>query len=335
MSERLAALKGGTKVLLRYVGPDDLDGLAALSAEVWSRPLAEERRAVEWSYHWNLQSRLPALVAVDAHDRLVGARALWPWPLVRGAMRRPISAVQFSGTVVHPDVRRRGLFRVLTEAALSLLDDRGFEVIFNVSVPASRAGYEKLGWRYQRGLRRYVMALPGLLPTRPASAGRVSTALELSQEDMSSTLEMAEALSLGTAATEWNHEFLRWRLSRPGTSYLSVSDEDGGRLLARVNSLRGVSTMTVGAFSSEIRSGRRLRPLVASLSRHTGARIATMLASTGNTDSRTLIGAGFIPNPRRPNLNLGVRWLDSVHGTEGQLDARRNWSLRTIDIDTF
>lgn len=67
---------------------------------------------------------------------------------------RRLNCVQFADSCISKDCRRKGLFLKMNQAFLNaFFKEQPGELIYNISVDASRAAYEKLGWNYIKSLQ--------------------------------------------------------------------------------------------------------------------------------------------------------------------------------------
>src|SRR5207247_2560043 len=95
-----------------------------------------------WKHVDNPFGRSFMLVA-EAEERILGLRAFMRWRFAAGG--REVGAVRAVDTATHPDFQGRGIFSLLTRAALdSLPADVGF--VFNTPNEKSGPGYLKMGW---------------------------------------------------------------------------------------------------------------------------------------------------------------------------------------------
>jgi GNAT superfamily N-acetyltransferase len=111
-----------------------------------------------WKHLENPFGRSPAWVALDG-DRIVGFRTFlrWEFETPGGTVQRAVRAVD---TATHPDFQGRGIFRLLTLAAVDAMTADDVQFVFNTPNDQSRPGYLKMGW-HQVG--------------RPATSVRVSS----------------------------------------------------------------------------------------------------------------------------------------------------------------
>jgi len=312
----------------------DFDGIAQLHSTVWGRTFDVERRQLGWAFAAAGEGRLPLLIAT-AGDLVVGVRGGIPWQLGDSAGRR-LDVVQLHGTAVHPGFRRRGIFSRLTKAFVDELTSVGYAAIFNVSVTASRLGYEQMGWRYLPGLRRY------LTVTGPAAVGIASPSTRgveivdaTSVDDWASALEAAPEGRPGLARTQWRSVGIEWRARRPDQNYrIAHDDRSNSRLLYTVRSKGRLRIVEVGSLRGDL-TARGLRRLTQAAAYKERAQIITVVLSRMNPLRPIVLRAGYVADPRHGDLHLGLRPLAAASDPAHRLDPRTNWIIETIDLDTY
>lgn len=114
-----------------------------------------------WKHIDNPFGRSIMLVAED-QGTIAGFRAFMRWELDSPDMGR-LRCVRAVDTATHPDYRRRGVFRRLTQAALDVATDQGIDMVFNTPNPRSGAGYLTMGWSEVGAIRPLASPARGLL----------------------------------------------------------------------------------------------------------------------------------------------------------------------------
>ena len=208
---------------------------------------ADEVRRDEKYWHWKHQlnpfgESLILLARMDG--QLVGMRSFMRWSLrVDGQI---LSVAKPVDTVTHPDFRRRGIFRVLTEAACERAAAVGVVFLFNTPNRNSRPGYTRLGWRHVGDVpfrvrpRRPVAIASGLvrhwLGRDPDTAGsnREPGGPSVRQvlADRAEVQGLLETLpACHRAATVRDHALLQWRYAEhPHADYRAVVLREGREL---------------------------------------------------------------------------------------------------------
>jgi GNAT superfamily N-acetyltransferase len=180
-----------------------------------------------WKHDRNVFGASPAWVAKDG-DRLVGFRTFLRWEFeLDGETVRAVRAVD---TATDATVRRKGLFRRLTEQALEELRADGVAFVFNTPNDQSRPGYLRLGWEISG---RVPLAVR---PTGPGGLARMARARFPAElwsaegaggESAPSVLDDAGSISellrsqprTGRMRTRRTAEYLQWRYALPSLDY--------------------------------------------------------------------------------------------------------------------
>jgi GNAT superfamily N-acetyltransferase len=193
-----------------------------------------------WKHDDNPFGPSPAWVAVERGE-IVGFRTFLRWELARGAERmRMVRAVD---TATGPDHQGKGIFRRLTENAVSELTAAGYDGVFNTPNARSRPGYLKMGWtelgRPTLGARpRGPFAALRMVRSRaaaekwsePTTVGQPAIDV-LSESSLGSFLAMLPApVAWGTPRTP---EYLRWRYGFEPLQYRAL-EVRGGLAIFRV-----------------------------------------------------------------------------------------------------
>lgn len=191
-----------------------------------SKLLQRTPELFRWKHLENPFGRSIMLVAAD-RSLIVGFRAFMRWELELpgGELLRCARPVD---TATHPDYRRVGVFRRLTEQAVAMAIGDGVELIFNTPNPLSGAGYRSMGW-HQIGhmpvLIRPSLRLMVPRPNPPSDdeAGPMPEAVDRTR----SVDSPARGLR-----TPNRSDYLDWRFrSHPTARYVSAQDDDGHAIL--------------------------------------------------------------------------------------------------------
>lgn len=229
-------------------------------------------------------------VASDA-DGVIGVRLFLPWEFHDG--HEGYHAYRPCDTVTVPRARGRGVFRELTEYAISRLGDNT-DFLFNTPNEQSKPGYMKMGFV---DWTRVGQRIGSVTPNRAGLTEEVK-------------LPSPESV-LTTMRTE---EYLDWRYRRcPINEYhvLALSDSDGPNgIVVRTRVWRGMRMVVVeecwGGQSQE-------KALVSAAAKLCGARLVWMVEALGHT-AWTSVSRGFTAVTRfdlrrtglpEPSLSLG------------------------------
>lgn len=266
-----------------------------------------------WKHLDNPSGPSPMWVAVE-DGAIVGFRTMMRWTFSSGTGSR--SAVRAVDTATHPDHHRRGIFTLLTEAAIAELTDAGVSFVFNTPNDKSRPGYLRMGWdeagvlaaRFR--VRRPVGAIR-MLGARTAAAKwseRISAG-----DTIDAALDDVAALAASTSPegihTDRTGEHLLWRYGFEPLAYRVIRTDDAAAIVR--SRRRGSATETVVA---ELFAGddTAARGLLARVGRECGGDYALMVGSGVHPTPGTLTAPGLGPT-------LTLRDLADPHPTPDEL----------------
>ncbi len=211
----------------------------AVRALGW-RDDGRDRAFFAWKHDDNPFGPSPAWVATEGGE-VVGFRAFLRWELIRGGER--LQMVRAVDTATDPAHQGKGIFRALTENAVTELASEGYDGVFNTPNSQSRPGYLKMGWKE---LGRPAL---GALPRGLAGALRMMRSRQAA-EKWSEPIEIGEPapdalsepgldslLAALPAPTEWSTprtaKYLRWRYGFEPLHYRAL-EVRGGLAIFRV-----------------------------------------------------------------------------------------------------
>lgn len=273
-----------------------------------------------WKHMDNPFGQSIALLAVEG-DRVVGLRTFMRWELVT-PNDEILQCIRAVDTATHPDHRRKGIFRRLTEEALEIAIAEGVDMVFNTPNSQSKPGYLKMGWLEVGAIGAMVrpslalagdgkgqdLADPNLFLTNPTPFGSFSA------EDRS-------PLGLRTPRKP---SYLEWRFaSHPSARYYETS-MDRGMAILRPNIRRGRRELVVAEAIGDPRSA------MASAVRARGSAYLATWFSTGSPERRAAVRAGFVPLPGFTALTLVMRPLKELPDSYLESSA---WDLAVGDLE--
>lgn len=309
------------------------EGTLQRSPEVWN-----------WKHRRNPFGKSIGRVAFEK-DEAIGLRPFLRWQFRYGSKR--ISAFRAVDTATHPRFRRQGLFRMMTLAGLSALEESGGSLVFNTPNSRSGKGYLGMGWRALKRLE--VLFRPCLGPQtlmrfsrRSGAAGRgklgMSVQTLLEKAGLEGLLE-SWTESWPGVQTDRHLEYLRWRFSEiPGLSYfarfIETPQGDRSALIGRREARLGLQGVRIceylfdpdGDLGRESCASRVLRELA----RCDQVDYMVAMASRGTPEYSALRRSGFMPIPTRRRLMA----LKLREGDDEQLEPR-GWRLTLGDLEVF
>src|SRR5690554_6218702 len=319
----------------------DAHELVKLFDVVWGEGQHHSAHA-RWALQSNPVGNGPIVIARDG-NMLVASRASIRWPFQAANGYRPI-VYQLTGTCVHPDYRRRGLFSEVNRYFLDMIAspiDR--PTVFNISVEASRKGYEKLGWNYIPGLRRNIrIARPKSFFSKILRSPRnlraetqlIPTKLKHSLTPFEKLIELArrrEELLKTRHHTYYDAEVYEWRYSKDEHIYRDVFISGVGWCVYKVFQRGNLVEAEIGDIWLNKNSPLAMRALLAKIVSRDLPDIFTVVISRGHPLRKHLWVNGFAPDPKG-DLNFGVRLVDE---RSSNLEQLRTWAIMTETLDTF
>ena len=114
-----------------------------------------DERWLRWKFFDNPAGKARLYFAEDSDKgALCGMYCLYPWTIrIRGER---VECAQAGDLVVHPDYRRRGIFRELTHCMLEDVKQSQLAMLIGFSNKAAFPGHMKFGWKYPGNLKNFV-----------------------------------------------------------------------------------------------------------------------------------------------------------------------------------
>jgi hypothetical protein len=294
--------------------------------QVWNTEKNSLRSKTIWAFQ-NPESII--FTAFDV-DKLIAVRGGFPWNLQ--FEDKIIRAFQLHGTCVHPDYRRIGLFSTLTRQFVEELTKNNQDLIFNVSVKASRLGYEKMGWVYLKGFHRLTFINNPLKLFKKRgliNSGTIEMPVQFVTEIDNKLLEYRNLTFKNLIHTFWDSDLLNWRLSNQKEGYRIAANEKGAVIYKIVkNGL--LRKMIIGDYFLYNNCWSSFRNINKHLFKLEKPDLAYTYIFSTHPYYNYMLMAGFLPNPFNYHLNFGVRPLNAKLNY-----SKAKWALSFIDIDTF
>jgi GNAT superfamily N-acetyltransferase len=287
----------------------------------------------DWKHLANPFGRSPAWVALDG-DRIVGFRTFLRWEFEGrdGSVQRAVRAVD---TATHPEYQGRGIFRLLTLAAVDQMTAEHVNFVFNTPNDKSRPGYLKMGWHQVgrpaasvrvRSPRGLVRMLASRVPADrwPLPGGPGFPAAEVLGAPRVDTLLGALAPPTGLR-TRRTRDYLTWRYGFAPLGYRALtagSDPAEGVAVFRVRRRGKAAEAALCEVLVPAGSTTAARHLGRAVARATGADYVVRLG-------RATPAGGFLPLPRQGPI-LTWRALDTNAVSAPTLD---DWQLSLGDVE--
>ena len=219
-------------ITVRSAALDDVSAIVALAGRAlgWN-PSDPNDAFFRWKHLENPAGPSPMWVAA-AGDELAGFRTMMRWTFADDGRVR--SAVRAVDTATAPEHQRRGVFRLLTTAAVDELFAAGTGFVFNTPNDKSRPGYLSMGWTEAgRVPARFavggLLALPRLVQAR-VPAAKWSEPLDV-RDPIDDLADDLAASPSGGIQTQRTPDYLRWRYGFEPLHYRVVQTDDAAAVV--------------------------------------------------------------------------------------------------------
>lgn len=336
--------------LVRPMSPvDEPSVLALLQDSLAGGPTGERSSAFfRWKHERSPFGPSPSLVA-ECNGAVVGLRTFMRWEF--GVGDDTVRAVRAVDTATDEAHRGRGIFRMLTLAAVDDLADK-VDMIFNTPNASSLPGYLKMGWENVGDVPIRVRPLRPVTFLRGIrSAGDVTPASQQDRDhcplppvglvfDQLDGLDglldevMAGDADTGALHTRRTRDYLRWRYAdAPGLDYRALPLLSRGALrglaIGRPRRRGGLRELTLSELLVRPGDTDAARRILGRLRRSGCDHIAAHF-SPGSAGAKIARRAGYLRAP------MGMTLTTRVLG-DPPVDPRslRNWRLSVGDLEVF
>lgn len=323
---------------IRKVSQSDITALAALYEQVWPNVSFDKLEKVNFV----LKESTGVSYCAIKEGEIVGSRTSFFMPAYYG--ERKLNCVQFADSCVRKDCRRQGLFLKMNQAFLDgFFKEQPGELIYNISVDASRSAYEKLGWNYIKslhGITKYPHFLRLLFKIgfdirKLKGAPKFDSKTEVQPLPVSLFDVRDEFFSLTkTIHIKYSAEIFNWRIKSGNGIKVFLEDSLGAVVYKIGKKPSGISYLSIGEV------------FLAEYKYNNFKKLIDILVNKLNVDS---IGATItLGHPLLPFYNkYGLKVINRVsaylnHGVRVETEEMKeicynpnNWALSMLDIDTF
>jgi len=294
----------------------DLDKVVDLFCLVWGGEKENIKSKTKWAF---CSKRSKVLVMKNSENKIIAVRGGIIWPIQ--IAEDQIHAIQFHGTCVHPNYRRQGLFSQITKEYVNSCNSEGVSLIFNVSVKASRLGYEKLGWQYKKGFQRLTR-----FHIRNKNFKQNNDEFLVDSIPIE-VLNNRFSQYKNSIHTQYDSEFLNWRLSNLNEIYKIFYKYDI-YIVYKIKNSGSKRELIIGeVFSSRIKFSNFRKAFKLLFNKESPDISFTYLHKT-HPFYNLYISCFFIPNFLNLNLNFGINSISNNYFDQ-------KWCMSYLDIDTF
>lgn len=323
-------------ITIRDISQDDAESLISLYDSVWPESAGTYIGKTKW-----MLSSLPLYgVCACDEDKLIASRLSFNVNIYYG--NKKIKAVQYGNSCVHVDYRRMGIFsRINEEFIKKFFNDN--DLIYNVSVQASKLAYQKLGWVYIDALSKlyYFTNLWNVLIKTKFNLRNLSGNVIYNKQDIPSLesfdfklLEVREEYfrESENIHTYYNKSFFEWRLnSDTNISFFTI---DGlGTIIYKIGTKKMLKVITVGEIFLYEYNKEKFNRIIQLLIKSYPVDILEVVITENHPCYYFYKNFGFLTNRSKKYLNLGVKVVSEE--MKAICLYPKNWALSTLDIDTF
>jgi GNAT superfamily N-acetyltransferase len=310
-------------IVARRYTDDDLPGvLDLLKASLGETPILKRTPELFAWKHLNNPFGRSIMMVAESEGRIVGLRALMRWDLDHPS--GPLRCVRAVDTATHPDFQRRGIFRLLTTAAIDLARADGVDLIFNTPNPQSGAGYLSMGWKEVDHIGVLARPKSGMLRKGTPQIGLPDPAAFVDDPSLQAVppVECRTSVGLRTPRSE---SYLTWRFTgHPTARYVGGGDQSN-TIIARPNVRNGRKELVISDLFGPA-PGRSLSRWIL----HSRADYAAGWFSAGSPERTAARRAGMFRVPRVSSLRLIARPLRTLPVDVFDIT---NWDLAMSDLE--
>lgn len=325
-------------VIIRKVEKKDFEGLVSLYEEVWP-DVSYDKRA---KTNFILNESTGISYCAELNKKIVGSRTSCYYNTYYGI--KHLKCIHIGDSCVSKECRGKGIFNKMNLAMLKdFFDYSKGELIYNISVIASRKAYEKIGWQYIESLQnlRKIVRPFHVLKTIKWHIGMLTGVPDwesseelpsISSELLSKREEYLLSQGRDLIHNKYTDVIFNWRMkSRSGIRKFEKSDL--GAVLYKIGTKNGLVTINIGEVFLQEYSYENFKRIINSITNTLKPDILLCAISLGHPLHKFYKAMGFWANPKQKFLNHGVR----VESEEMKAIAYnpQNWAISTIDIDTF
>lgn len=325
-------------VVIRKIVPEDLKALIDLYDSVWPVTAGTYEGKTKWMLS---SSPLYGVCACD-DDKITGARLSFVVNIYFGDKK--INSVQYGNSSVHKDYRRLGIFTKMNREFLKVFfDENNNDLIYNVSVEASKLAYQKLGWEYINALSKqtYFANIWNVLLKTKLDIRKLTGNIQYDHQSIPpldnfdhKLLEVRESnfRKSKNIHTYYSMNFFKWRLNSD-TNIAFFTIEGLGTVIYKIGIRNSLRVITIGEVFLYEYNHVNLREIIKLLKKEFKVDIIEVLITDKHPCFSFYKKMGFVSNPFKKYLNLGIKVV-SDEMKKICLNPK-NWALSSLDIDTF
>lgn len=324
------------EIIVRKVQPSDFEGLVHLYEDVWPDVDYNKRKKADFVIN---QSKGIDYCA-ERGVQIVGSRTSFFQNMYYGHQK--LNCVQCGDSCVHPSCQGKGLFQRMNKAFLKgfFIEQPG-ELVFNISVAASRRSYEKLGWNYIESLMkltRLAQPLQTLIKLK-LDIRKFKTAIIWEQENDVKQIDpllinaREELLAnLNLLHINYDDKTFYWRM-KSESGIKSFFALGVGYVLYKIGHRGKLVEVEIGEIFLYEYTKKSFNTILKTFKKAFRPDILWVMVSEGHPLRQFYSSACFFANPKQKYLHHGVR-VESDKMKKICYNPH-NWAISSLDIDTF
>lgn len=324
-------------IIIRKVTDNDFESLVQLCEEVWPDVDYDKRKKMNYV----LQESTGVSYCAELSGKVVGSRLSFYQNFYWG--NRKLKNVQFADSCIHPVCRGKGVFINLNKAFLKdfFSEKNGGELVYNISVIASRRAYEKCGWNYIQSLMK-LRKLPQPIKTLLKinfDYRKLRAHIDWEQNNDilpidSELLRIREERFLKTNLLHmrYDEETFNWRM-RSESGIKSFTEPKLGYVLYKIGHRGMIVEVELGEIFLYEYTENAFKKMLKAFNKCIKPDILWVMVSEGHPLRRFYSKSWFLTNPKQKYLHHGVR-VETDEMKEICYNPM-NWAISSLDIDTF
>lgn len=329
-------MKSEEDIVIREVSKDDILPLAHLYERVWPGHFDFHLAKTKWAINYSAYNG----VLAEYRGKVIGSRTCFLTNIHFGELS--LRCVQLGDSCIDRDYRRLGLFTRMNKVFIDDFFCSKNELVYNVSVEASKFAYQKLDWVYIDSLRAlYYISRPFhvLRATRGdirKLTGNITTSYSPIPDISSISDELLrlreEFVMKNRIHTKYDRETLLWRIEVD--SGIRLFQIDGlGACVYKVGAKGNLKWLQLGEIFLYDYSQGSFNKLINIVQKELSPDIMEACITVGHPLYLFYRRKFFLGNPKKPFLNLGVKVISEK--MKSLCLEPNNWALSFLDIDTF
>lgn len=333
-SDKVFYIAMENEIVIRKVTKEDCRQLSQLYERVWPDVTFDKQAKAAFVIE---ESEGVSYCAVDK-GKIVGSRTSFYVNMYYGD--KLINCVQFADSCTESAYRGKGLFLKLNHAFLKDFFERG-ELVYNISVYASKKAYEKLGWHYIKSLmflRKLQKPLRALWKVR-GDVRRLGGDIMWDMDSPKFTipeplLEARENLFSTSPLLHVRYETntIAWR-QKSKNGMKCLIDEQCGAIIYKIGNKEGLRVVEIGEMFLKCYDQGCFDIAIKRINQDLNPDMIIVMVSLGHPLLQFYRKRHFLKNPKQEFLYQGTR-VESEEMRKIAEDPHA-WAISSLDIDTF